>query len=152
SVLTVMGPISMTGCAAPAFVPGAIAATSADSRMKIPADPARLPVGATYTMTGTGEAGIFSIIARGEGTNPPGVFISMSTAEALRACASAIARPMYSSVIGWIVSLTTIFRTCAGATVLAVSRNQKAARTRIGRVANHGFISWAAAALSPRAW
>ena len=36
-----------TGCAAPVFVPGAIAATSADSRMKNPADAARLPAGAT---------------------------------------------------------------------------------------------------------
>ena len=32
-----------TGCAAPVFVPGAIAATSADSRMKKPAEAARLP-------------------------------------------------------------------------------------------------------------
>src|SRR5438876_1183705 len=37
----------ITGCAAPVFVPGAIAAMSADSRMKNPADAARLPVGAT---------------------------------------------------------------------------------------------------------
>ena len=36
-----------TGCAAPVFVPGAIAAMSAASRMKKPADAARLPLGAT---------------------------------------------------------------------------------------------------------
>ena len=47
SGLAAIGPNSKTGCAAPAFVPGAIAATSAASRMKIPAEPARLPVGVT---------------------------------------------------------------------------------------------------------
>ncbi len=40
-------PKSSTGCAAPALVPGAMAATSAASRMKIPAEPARLPLGVT---------------------------------------------------------------------------------------------------------
>ena len=39
--------------------PGAMAAMSADSRMKNPAEAAFAPVGATYTMTGTGDARIF---------------------------------------------------------------------------------------------
>ena len=46
STLGAKGP-TRTGCAAPAFGPGAMAATSAASRMKIPAEPARLPPGAT---------------------------------------------------------------------------------------------------------
>ena len=39
--------MSMTGCAAPALVPGAMAAMSADSSRKKPAEPARAPAGAT---------------------------------------------------------------------------------------------------------
>ena len=46
-------PPSNTTCAAPASVPGAIAATSAASSRKNPAEPARAPDGATYTITGT---------------------------------------------------------------------------------------------------
>ena len=38
----------MIGDAAPVWLPGAIAAISADSRMKNPADAAREPVGVTY--------------------------------------------------------------------------------------------------------
>src|ERR1035441_1387938 len=40
SGLTWTGPMSVTGWAAPAAVPGAMAAMSADSRMNIPAEPA----------------------------------------------------------------------------------------------------------------
>ena len=40
-------PMSVTGCAAPAVVPGAMAAMSADSRINIPAEPACPPVGVT---------------------------------------------------------------------------------------------------------
>jgi len=40
-------PSPSTGWAAPALVPGAMAATSADIRMKNPAEPARAPLGAT---------------------------------------------------------------------------------------------------------
>ncbi len=46
-VSSIFPPPSSTGCAAPVLVPGAIAATSADSRMKKPAEAARAPVGAT---------------------------------------------------------------------------------------------------------
>ncbi len=57
-----------------------MAAMSADSRMKNPAEPARLPLGVTYMITGTGEAVIFSMIWRVESTRPPGVLISINTA------------------------------------------------------------------------
>ena len=73
-------PLPSTGCAAPLFVPGAIAATSADSRMKNPADAARAPPGATYTTTGTFDPVIFATISRVESSNPPGVEISINTA------------------------------------------------------------------------
>jgi hypothetical protein len=45
-------PLLSTGCAAPMFVPGAIAATWPASAMNTPADPAPAPLGATHTMTG----------------------------------------------------------------------------------------------------
>jgi hypothetical protein len=45
----------MIGEAAPVSVPGDIAAISAESKMKNPADAARDPVGATNVATGTGE-------------------------------------------------------------------------------------------------
>ena len=57
-----------------------MAAMSADSRMKIPAEPACPPVGVTYTITGTVEVEIFSMISRVELTIPPGVLISIKTA------------------------------------------------------------------------
>ena len=53
-VLSPPPPPTDTGCAAPMFVAGAIAATCAAIVMNTPADAARAPVGATYTMTGSG--------------------------------------------------------------------------------------------------
>ena len=47
-----------TGCAAPMLEPGAIAATCPASVMKVPAEPAQAPCGATYTTMGTREASI----------------------------------------------------------------------------------------------
>ena len=44
---SILPPVMVTGWAAPVFVPGAIAAMSALSRMKNPADAARLPLGVT---------------------------------------------------------------------------------------------------------
>ena len=42
-----IAPERPTGCAAPTFVAGAIAATGQASRMKVPADAARAPLGET---------------------------------------------------------------------------------------------------------
>src|SRR5437867_12704964 len=64
-------------------------------------------------MIGTCEARIFSMMWRVDSNNPPGVFSSISNASSLLRSASAMARPTYSSVIGWMVSLTTIFSTSA---------------------------------------
>ncbi len=44
---SILPPPRVTGWAAPVFVPGAITATSALSRMKNPAEAARLPLGVT---------------------------------------------------------------------------------------------------------
>src|SRR5207249_1091839 len=64
-------------------------------------------------MIGTCEARIFSMMLRVGSNNPPGVFSSISNASSLLRSASAMARPTYSSVIGWMVSLRTIFSTSA---------------------------------------
>ncbi len=74
-------PIRRPRCAAPASVPGAIAATSADSRRKNPAEPARAPDGATYTITGTRERRMAPDHGRASNpASPPGVSISISSA------------------------------------------------------------------------
>ena len=79
--------------------------------MKKPAEAARAPEGATYTITGTGDASILAMIERVESTSPPGVRNSISTASALVWRACSMARPMYSSLIGWMVSSTRILTT-----------------------------------------
>jgi hypothetical protein len=64
-------PPTATGCAAPMFVAGAMAATCAASVMKAPADAARAPVGDTYTITGSGALSISRTIDRIERSRPP---------------------------------------------------------------------------------
>ena len=76
------------GVAAPMFVPGAMAAMWADMVMKVPAEAARAPPGATKTATGTGEANISLTMSRVLLTSPPGVSrrIKRSWAPCRRAC------------------------------------------------------------------
>ena len=93
-------PPSKTTCAAPASVPGAIAATSADSSRKNPAEPARDPDGATNTMTGTRERKIAPTMVRIESSKPPGVSISMSNACAPSELARSSARVTSSALTG----------------------------------------------------
>ena len=62
-----------TGCAAPMLVAGAIAAMCPAMVMKTPADAAPAPLGATYTITGTGEPNISFTMVRVEFSSPPGV-------------------------------------------------------------------------------
>src|SRR5882724_6229917 len=97
-------------------------------------------------ITGTGEAMIFSMMSRVESTNPPGVLISISTAWLWLAAADWRARSMYSAVMGWMASLTTILRTSAEAE--EDSREDRAKRMSSNRSVRMGS---AAAALSPRA-
>ena len=108
---------SRMGWAAPASVPGAMAAMSADSSRKKPAEPARLPEGSMKMMTGTGEASMSATISRVESSRPPGVPMEMRTAEAWRAAASSRPRLRYSAVMGWMVSWMVSLTTrgdCAG--------------------------------------
>src|SRR5216684_4414098 len=65
--------------------------------------------------TGTWDPVIFSMILRVESTSPPGVLISINKAWSLRRWASSMARAMYSSVMGWMVSLITTLSTSAEA-------------------------------------
>jgi len=90
------------------LVPGAIAATSAEIRMKKPADAARAPGGLTKTTTGTGEVVMAVVMSRVVSTSPPGVSNSITTNTASRSTASASARSMNCCDAGWIVSSTRI--------------------------------------------
>ncbi len=99
-------PCPPTGWAAPVLVPGAIAATSADMRMKNPADAARAPAGATYTTTGTVHPVMAVVISRVASSSPPGVSSSITAKVASRAWASSRTRSMKFWEAGWMVSST----------------------------------------------
>jgi hypothetical protein len=77
-----IAPLTPTGWAAPTLVPGAIAATGQLIRMKVPAEAARAPLGETKQMTGMSESRMARIILRIELSDPPGVSMVSSTAEA----------------------------------------------------------------------
>ena len=51
AVSSIASPVPETGCAAPIWVPGAIAAMSAAIVMRKPAEAARAPLGPTYTLS-----------------------------------------------------------------------------------------------------
>ena len=91
---------SRMGWAAPALVPGAMAAMSAASSRKNPAEPARLPEGSMKIITGTGDASMSATISRVESSRPPGVPMEIKTAAACRLEASSRPRFIYSAVIG----------------------------------------------------
>ena len=75
-------PSPPTGCAAPVFVPGAIAATSPAISRKKPADAAWAPDGATKVATGTFDARIAEVMSRVEARRPPGVERRSTTSDA----------------------------------------------------------------------
>ena len=82
------------------------------------------------------------MMSRVEVTRPPGVLISMSKASAWRFWASVSARPTNSSVIGWIASLMTIFRTSAAdATVNDLDVTVRSSRGA-PVAADHGEDAW----------
>ena len=66
--------------AAPMFVFGAIAATSAARVTKVAADPARAPSGATQAMTGTSLARIALMMRSMLVSSPPGESMTMTAA------------------------------------------------------------------------
>ena len=72
-VSSIFSPLPVTGWAAPIWVPGAMAATSAAMVMRKPADAARFPDGPTKTTTGTRDLMMALLISRVESTSPPGV-------------------------------------------------------------------------------
>src|SRR5262245_26714705 len=80
-----------TGCAAPMFVPGAMAATSATIVMRKPADAARAPEGPTNTATGVLQLSILAMSCRIEVSRPPGVSMRMMTSGAPSASARSMA-------------------------------------------------------------
>ncbi len=95
-----IAPDRPTGCAAPTFVPGAIAATCAESRMKVPAEAAREPAGETKAITGRRAFRIACVISRIEESSPPGVSIVSRTAVAPSSWARSISRVMWSATKG----------------------------------------------------
>ena len=89
-----------TGCAAPMFVAGAMAATCAAIVMKTPAEAARAPVGATYTTTGTSAFMMLCTIERIERSRPPGVSSRTTSASARTARARSMAVSRRRTVTG----------------------------------------------------
>ncbi len=87
SVPSMSAPWPPTGVAAPMLVAGAIAATWPASVMKVPALAARLPAGATHTITGIGASSSAWTMSRVASSEPPGVSSSMTTAGAPSAAA-----------------------------------------------------------------
>ena len=120
------------------FVPGAMAAMLAESVMKTPADPARDPLGAIYTMTGTVEPKIPWTIFLVDSSKPPGVFISITSTEACSPSALEIEFKIYSAVAGLIVSSTWISTTFPFAK--PDSRDNVGAKTRATHNNNFSFM------------
>ena len=77
-----------------------MAAMSAESRMKKPAEAPREPVGDTYTTTGTGEERMCWMMSCMEVSSPPGVSMVISTRLACSCAACSIPLSMYSAMIG----------------------------------------------------
>ena len=67
--------MARSGDAAPVCVPGAMAAMSADSKIKNPAEAPRDPTGEIKMATGTGESRMWWMMSSMEVERPPGVSI-----------------------------------------------------------------------------
>ena len=109
-VSSILPPPNPTGCAAPIFVPGAMAATWAAIVIRTPAEAARAPLGATYTMTGTGEFRMDCTMSRIAVSRPPGVSNCRMTHAAPLEAASFTPLSMYSLITGLIVLFTVSWR------------------------------------------
>ena len=112
-------------------MPGAIAATSADIRMKNPAEAARAPLGATQTMVGTFEPISVSEIWCIDSISPPGVSSSRTRARAPARSALATESATNSWATGWMIESRPITTTgpvaCAEAAAAAFSAGTGAA-------------------------
>ena len=85
---SISSPDEDTGCAAPMFVAGAIAATCPAIVMNVPAEAAREPEGETYVITGTRAVSIRLVIRLVESRSPPGVLMVNTTAATPRSSPS----------------------------------------------------------------
>src|ERR1700674_3074702 len=103
-----------TGEAAPVSVPGDMAAASAESKMKKPAEAAREPVGETKVTTGTGEPSMDWMIARMELSRPHGVLLGMKIKSVGARAACTIPLTMYSERMGSISQSMKIREIFAG--------------------------------------
>ena len=142
-----IGPIPETGWAAPVFVPGAIAATSAATRITNPAEAARAPEGPTNTATGVRQFSILSTIWRIEVSSPPGVSSRRTSRGAFSASARSMARTTWPAVTAWTTpsSSTTGMSARRGAAVVTASSGTAKATQRRADMPNcrriKGFLS-----------
>jgi hypothetical protein len=147
-------PPTATGWAAPIFVAGAIAATCAAIVMNTPADAARAPVGATYTMTGISALRMVCTIDRMERSSPPGVSSWMMRACERSAWARSTAVAMRRTVTGVIAPSISIRDTGGGAwaeTAHGAPARSSAVR-RARRASGAGFMASTEAMIArPRA-
>src|SRR3954447_1478745 len=108
---SIFSPFPVTGCAAPMWVPGAIAAMSAAMVIRNPAEAARLPDGPTKMATGVRAAMMALLMSRVESRSPPGVRSVNTISRAPSASAVAIALRMNSDVTGWMMPSTVALST-----------------------------------------
>jgi hypothetical protein len=101
-------PEASTALAEPMFVWGAIAATSAASVMKAPAEAPRAPSGEIQTTTGIGASMMSLMISRIEESSPPGVSRRMIARGASSSAASSSAEAIHFSVAGSTVPVNSI--------------------------------------------
>jgi hypothetical protein len=100
AVASITSPLPETGCAAPMWVPGAMAATSAAMARMKPAEAARAPAGPTNTATGVRAASMRVTMSRVESTSPPGVRSVNTTSDASARSAASIVAIMNSAETG----------------------------------------------------
>jgi hypothetical protein len=101
----------------------------------VPADAARAPLGATYTITGTGDAIISLMMSRVDETSPPGVSSRITSAAAFSCLAFWIACAIWRVVATPMTPFTSVTKTrledCAlagRATAAAMHRRAKPAK------------------------
>src|SRR5690606_42026631 len=112
------------------FEPGAMAATCAAIVMNMPADPARAPLGATWTITGNGAPRNCRTTSRMASIRPPGVSRVTITAAQRSFVATVMARSRWAAVAPLITPLTSAPTTHGGGGVSVV-----------GSWARRGFVA-----------
>ena len=114
------------------FVPGAMAATSAQTAITNPAEAPRAPEGATNTATGVFARSIRSTICRIELSRPPGVSIRMITSGADAASARSMAWTTCAALTAWTTPSSSTTGISARAVAAAANAREAAkAATRL---------------------